>query len=300
MDRIDHITGNDHGNGNQSAHNRDRQRHRPSINLLSISILTAGWALAMPGYAQSSVCTQGQTGFTSNCNAYFATQNYGITPWMGVGGTASGGLAWITGLTEADSLSLTPLNSFAQGANAIAIGDTTTSASGANSVAIGNGAQATANNSVALGQGSVANRANAVSVGAAGAERQIVNVAPGEVSATSTDAINGSQLNATNTQINNMSLGINQQVNRLENQIGRIEDRTYAGVAAAMAMATLPQAYLPGKSMVAIGGGTFNGEQGYAVGLSTISDNGRWVVKGAASGTSRSDYGASVGGGYQW
>ena len=54
---------------------------------------------------------------------------------------------------------------------------------------------------VALGAGSVANRANAVSVGSAGANRQIINVAAGEVSSASTDAINGSQLHQTNQNV---------------------------------------------------------------------------------------------------
>ncbi|MFP3710562.1 hypothetical protein SB783_42035, partial [Paraburkholderia sp. SIMBA_009] len=44
-----------------------------------------------------------------------------------------------------------------------------------------------------------------VSVGAPGAERQITNLAAGQVSATSTDAINGSQLFATNTAIGSLS-----------------------------------------------------------------------------------------------
>jgi autotransporter adhesin len=67
-----------------------------------------------------------------------------------------------------------------------------------------------------------------------------------------------------------------------------------------MATAGLPQAYLPGKSMFSLAGGTWRGESGYAMGLSTVSDNGKWVIKGTASGSSRGDYGGSVGVGYQW
>lgn len=74
-------------------------------------------------------------------------------------------------------------------------------ATGNNSTALGYQSSATEQNSVALGAGSVANEANTVSVGAAGAERQIVNVEAGDVTATSTDAVNGSQLYATNQQI---------------------------------------------------------------------------------------------------
>ena len=59
-----------------------------------------------------------------------------------------------------------------------------------NNVTIGSGIQ----NSVALGNGSVVSFSNEVSVGSKGKERKITNVADGEVSATSTDAVNGRQL----------------------------------------------------------------------------------------------------------
>ena len=96
-----------------------------------------------------------------------------------------------------------------------------------NAVAIGTGAKANRDNSVALGGGSTTDKAGTkqssytlpnnitaqwaggdktlpgdiVSFGSAGYERQLKNVAPGEVSATSTDAINGSQLAAIVNQI---------------------------------------------------------------------------------------------------
>ena len=72
------------------------------------------------------------------------------------------------------------------------------------------------------------------------------NVAAGVVSATSTDAINGSQLYHTNQAILN---GVNGNLANLGARIGQVEDAANAGTAAAMAMAGLPQAYLPGKSM---------------------------------------------------
>ena len=96
-----------------------------------------------------------------------------------------------------------------------------------NAIAIGTGAKANRDNSVALGGGSTTDKAgtkqtsyrlptgvtatwsggestlegDVVSFGAAGFERQLKNVAPGEVSATSTDAINGSQLAAIADQL---------------------------------------------------------------------------------------------------
>ncbi|MBR5675798.1 MAG: YadA-like family protein [Neisseriaceae bacterium] len=67
-----------------------------------------------------------------------------------------------------------------------------------------------------------------------------------------------------------------------------------------MATAGLPQAYLPGKSMLAVSGGHYKGETGYALGLSSISDSGNWVFKATASGNSRGNVGGTIGAGYQW
>ncbi|ELT7182587.1 YadA C-terminal domain-containing protein, partial [Salmonella enterica] len=60
------------------------------------------------------------------------------------------------------------------------------------------------------------------------------------------------------------------------------------------------QAYLPGKSMMSMSGGSFQGQNSLAIGLSTISDNGKWVMKGAFTTTTQSQTGASVGIGYQF
>ncbi|AOB29891.1 hypothetical protein AKI39_03080 [Bordetella sp. H567] len=105
---------------------------------------------------------------------------------------------------------------------------------------------------------------------------------------------------ATINQLNNLSQGVNGQVARLNNRIDTVQSRSNGGIAAAMAMATLPQAYLPSRSMLSLGGATWNGGSGYAVGLSTVSDNGSWVVKLSGGASSRGDYGGAVGVGYQW
>ncbi|HTV86652.1 MAG TPA: hypothetical protein VME63_14725 [Dyella sp.] len=83
----------------------------------------------------------------------------------------------------------------ANGANAVAIGSSA-SATIAGAVAIGTGARVSGVNSIAIGYNSVATDANVVSVGAIGSERKIENVDNGDVTPTSTDAINGSQLYA--------------------------------------------------------------------------------------------------------
>ncbi|EDV9238099.1 hypothetical protein DQ97_004786, partial [Salmonella enterica subsp. enterica serovar Florida] len=91
-----------------------------------------------------------------------------------------------------------------------------------------------------------------------------------------------------------------QAFSSLGNQINRVERRANAGTAAAIATAGLTQAYIPGKSMMSMSGGTFQGESSLAIGLSTISDNGNWVLKGSFSSTTRNQTGASVGVGFQF
>ena len=140
-------------------------------------------------------------------------------------------------------------------------------------------------------QGAKAN--GVVSVGAAGDERRIQNVAAGEISSTSTDAINGSQLHS-------VASGINNRMGSLDNKIDMADRNLRGGVAQAIATAGLVQAYLPGKSLLAIGGGVYRGEAGYAIGYSSISDGGNWIIKGTASGNSRGNFGASSSIGYQW
>ncbi|WP_415818205.1 YadA family autotransporter adhesin [Bordetella tumbae] len=120
--------------------------------------------------------------------------------------------------------------------------------------------------------------------------KKIVNVGAGTAP---TDAVNLGQLeSATN--------GLQNQISQVRGDVSRLNNKLSAGIASAMATAGLPQAYLPGKSMMSIAGGTYNGESGYAIGVSTVSDNGSWVMKFSGNSNSRGDYGGAVGVGYQW
>ncbi|MGE3051539.1 ESPR-type extended signal peptide-containing protein [Neisseria meningitidis] len=112
---------------------------------------------------------------------------------------------------------------------------------------------------------------------------RITNVAPGVKEG---DVTNVAQLK-----------GVAQNLN---NRIDNVDGNARAGIAQAIATAGLVQAYLPSKSMMAIGGGTYRGEAGYAIGYSSISDGGNWIIKGTASGNSRGHFGASASVGYQW
>lgn len=163
----------------------------------------------------------------------------------------------------------------ASGSNGTAIGQGAV-ASGGNGTAIGQNANASGSNSVALGAGSVADRDNAVSVGAAGAERQITNVAAGTAP---TDAVNVQQMNNTVSSARQDAMG---------------------GVAAAMAVAGLPQSTLPGRTFVSMAGSTYGGEYGSAMGLSYMTRDGKWTVKAAVNTSSRGEVGGVIGGGFYW
>ncbi|HDR1225689.1 TPA: YadA-like family protein [Pasteurella multocida] len=130
-----------------------------------------------------------------------------------------------------------------------------------------------------------------------GATNKISGIAKGEVSETSTDAVNGSQLHELSKQIMNQS---GQGYNILNNRINKVDKDLRAGIAGANAAAGLPQAYIPGKSMVAVAAGTYKGQNAIALGMSRISDNGKVIIKLTGNTNSRGDFGASIGAGYQW
>ena len=214
----------------------------------------------------------------------------------------------------------------ATGPNSVAIGGNS-NATVENAVAIGNGATVgaeAAKGSVAIGAGAQAGKAHTgaysldpsatvagkpsdatrvVSVGSEGNEAQIQNVAAGVVSETSTDAVNGSQLHATNQSINRLGDTVNNiggNVTRLSDKVDNMDRDYRAGIAGSNAAASLPQVYLPGKSMVAAAAGTFKGQNALAVGYSSISDNGKLIWKAQANLNSRADVGVGVGMGYLW
>ncbi len=132
---------------------------------------------------------------------------------------------------------------------------------------------------------SVGGQANGKEVSVAGSEgpRAISGVAAGS---RPTDAVN---LGQTKEMFND--------VNR---KIRQTERKADEGTAAAIAAANLPQAVLPGEKVVGVGGGTWSGESGYAVGVSAATDNGKWLLNGSVVGSSGGDVGAGVGVGYRW
>ena len=123
--------------------------------------------------------------------------------------------------------------------------------------------------------------------------RRIQNVAPGLISKDSTDAVNGSQLYALMEE-NGQNLG------KLKGQVNKMQKRHRAGLAGVNAAATLPQVFLPGKSMVSVGAGHYKGQNAIAVGYSRASDSGKLIFKLQGNANTQGEFGAGAGIGYQW
>ena len=146
-------------------------------------------------------------------------------------------------------------------------------------------------NTLTVGEGNNATQITSSADGmkvakADGSATRITNVAAG---VNPTDAVNVSQLGGLKNDIHNMN-----------NRLGKVNREARAGVAGANAAASLPQVYIPGKSMVAVAGGTFKGQNAFAVGYSRSSDNGKLILKLQGNANTQGDVGGGVGVGYQW
>ena len=170
-------------------------------------------------------------------------------------------------------------------------------------------------NSVTIGSGDNATKITSDDkglnlAGKDGAATNINNVKDADLNSTSKQAVNGSQLHATNekvanlgTTVNNLNSVVNRQAGAIDNlnrKVNKHSKQARAGIAGANAAAALPQAYTPGRAMVAAAAGTFKGQNALAVGYSRISDNGKVILKLQGNANTSGDVGAGVGVGYQW
>ena len=197
------------------------------------------------------------------------------------------------------------------------------SASADYSIAIGNKADASTANSIALGANATTRSATnvtsatvaghtfggfagtspvgSVSVGKAGEERQLHNVAAGEISATSTDAVNGSQLysvaNDLQTQINNSTPGqINNNITNLNNRVGDVEKRVNKVGAGSAALAALhPLDFNPDdKWTIAAGYGHYHNANSAALGAFYRPNEDTMFSVGGTVGTGETQLNAGV------
>ncbi|EFA3982981.1 TPA: YadA-like family protein [Escherichia coli] len=220
----------------------------------------------------------------------------------------------------------------AQGKDSVAIGSGSIAAAD-NSVALGTGSVADEENTISVGSSTNQRRITNVAAGVNATDA--VNVsqlksseAGGVRYDTKADgSIDYSNItlgggNSSTTRISNVSAGVNnndavnyaqlkqsvqetkqytdQRMVEMDNKLSKTESKLSGGIASAMAMTGLPQAYTPGASMASIGGGTYNGESAFALGVSMVSANGRWVYKLQGSTNSQGEYSAALGAGIQW
>ncbi|EEQ6800396.1 YadA-like family protein [Escherichia coli] len=237
-----------------------------------------------------------------------------------------------TGSTKYFKTNTDGVDASAQGKDSVAIGSGSIAAAD-NSVALGTGSVATEENTISVG--SSTNQRRITNVAAGKNATDAVNVAQLKSSEaggvrydTKADgSIDYSNItlgggNGSTTRISNVSAGVNnndavnyaqlkqsvqetkqytdQRMVEMDNKLSKTESKLNGGIASAMAMTGLPQAYTPGASMASIGGGTYNGESAVALGVSMVSANGRWVYKLQGSTNSQGEYSAALGAGIQW
>ena len=162
------------------------------------------------------------------------------------------------------------------------------------SVVLGNGTTTVNQNGLIIQNGPSVTANGGINAGG----MAITNVKAGSAP---TDAVNVSQLQAaTGDVLNQANSYTDVQINGVRQDLWRVDRGYRGGTASAMAMATLPQAYIPGKSMASIAASHYEGEQGIAVGVSGVTENGRVVYKLNTSGNTTGQWGVAVGAGLQW
>ena len=166
----------------------------------------------------------------------------------------------------------------------VTTGNTTVNNSG---VTIKNGPSMTAAG-IYAGNAETAPSMTAAGINAAGTK--VTNVADGMAPR---DAVNYGQLEA-------VTRGLGGSINELGYKIGEVEDDANAGISAAMAMSSLPQAYIIGKPMIGGGIATFNGESAVAIGFSKMSNDGRWVMKLNGTADTQGNVGGAIGAGFHF
>ena len=132
--------------------------------------------------------------------------------------------------------------------------------------------------------------------------KQISNLADGN---NPTDAVNVRQLQAavaagSNAAGQQLIQQVNNHVNNLNQRIDKLEDNSNAGIAGGIAQSSIPQVTRAGASGIGVGTGYYGGQSAIAVGVSSISDGGNWIMKGSFSINSQGRTGVGAGALYQW
>ncbi|WHH64068.1 YadA-like family protein [Escherichia coli] len=237
-----------------------------------------------------------------------------------------------TGSTKYFKTNTDGVDANAQGKDSVAIGSGSIAAAD-NSVALGTGSVANEENTISVGSSTNQRRITNVAAGVNATDAvNVSQLKSSEAGGVRYDTKADGSIDYSNitlgggyggtTRISNVSAGVNnndavnyaqlkqsvqetkqytdQRMVEMDNKLSKTESKLSGGIASAMAMTGLPQAYTPGASMASIGGGTYNGESAVALGVSMVSANGRWVYKLQGSTNSQGEYSAALGAGIQW
>ena len=94
--------------------------------------------------------------------------------------------------------------------------------------------------------------------------------------------------------------GVSANEARLRKEMHDLRRESRAGIAGANAIASIPQPHAPGQTAIGVGAGYFKHEGAVAVGMSHISNSGKWVSKAGVNFDTRKNVGAAVGLSYVW
>ena len=269
---------------------------------------------------------------TNNTNAINAITNGAGVKYLNVNSTGAAASA-----TGEEAVAVGP-QAVAMGAGSVAVGNGA-KAEADNSVALGAGSVASKANTVAVGSAGKERTLSHVAAGTDDTDAvnvsQLKNSQDGGARYDSTDGGGKSDYSSmslggpggkTTTTVHNVRAGVAdtdavnvaQLQSGLDKTLGKANSYTDSrfqevkqdawearrdargGTAAAMAMAGMPQAYQPGANMLSAAVSGYQGEQALAVGLSGVTDNGRYVYKANVSGNTTGDVGFTVGAGIQW
>ncbi|WP_406694245.1 YadA family autotransporter adhesin [Sphingomonas cannabina] len=251
---------------------------------------SAGWNIQANGGPSTNIGSNGTLNVTAGSNTVVTLNGNQLQVGVVDNPTFAGMVTANGGLTVGANTSVNMGGNVVQNVGAGAVNATSTDAV--------NGAQLhqvqqVANNSVQYDADH-----NSVTLNPGGSAATIHNVAAGVAP---TDAVNVQQLNdGLSKTLQSANAYTDQKVAGIQYDLSQVRREANAGTAGALAAAGMPQAFEPGRGMLAFGGGTYRGQSAFALGLSRVMDDGVTVVKAGATYDTQQHVGANVGVGFQF
>jgi autotransporter adhesin len=251
---------------------------------------SAGWNIQANGGPATNVPSNGTLNVTAGTNTVVTLSGNQLQIAMADNPTFNGVINANGGLAVGQNTSVNMGGNVVSNVGAGAVNATSTDAVNGSQL---NQVQQVAGNSVQYDTGR-----NAVTFNPGGQAAVLHNVAAGVAP---TDAVNVQQLNdGLSNAISTANAYTDQRLQGFVVDLSDARRDAFAGTAGALAASGLPQAYEPGRSMVAVGAGTYGGQSAFAFGLSRVMDDGRTIFKAGATYDTRERTGANLGVGFQF